>query len=112
MRYLRTKPSTVVARQSVCLALVTQKDYPFGRASVLTDEEFRAFAAADGDGRCVQRAGGKPGTLSFSTTERINLYRGRLLTLDGRLQLLSDKPGFFAHGRPPSQVGRSICEGR
>lgn len=93
-------------------ALVTQKDYPFGRASVLTDEEFRAFAAADGDGRCVQRAGGKPGTLSFSTTERINLYRGRLLTLDGRLQLLSDKPGFFAHGRPPSQVGRSICEGR
>lgn len=91
--------------------LVTQKDYSSkGAPSVMSQAEFSSFSSRDGDGQC-RTSGGRVGEVSFHTGYRRQLYRGRLLTVDSRFQLLSDEAGYFANGSPPSQVGRSICDG-
>lgn len=92
-------------------ALATFKEYVNrGPAPVMSAAEFRSFATRDGDGRCLQAPPGKAG-IYISGSRRSNVFRGRLLTLDARLQLLSDEPGYFSHGSPASQVGRPICDG-
>ncbi len=87
--------------------MTTKKDY--AGLPRMSEREFNAWLAADGDGRCRSYPNMKANEVRYSLARQYHIHKGAYLEADAAFKPVHEETAYFSRSAP-SQPGRRSCD--